>query len=130
AGKRRTGRMARRAKPVYTPLPSSKCEVRRVKLEVEDVMRRVMFIRSTLGLTCVLAIVCGAFVFAQQPAQAPGAARQGGRGGAAAPAGGGGQGAARAAVAPAFLKVEWGQPQGQAGRVPVVLPHGTDRDVG
>jgi hypothetical protein len=92
-------------------------------------MRRVMFIRSTLGLTCVLAIVCGAFVFAQQPVQGQGAGRQGGRGGGAAGAGGGGNGAARASVASAFFKVEWVQPQGQTGQVPIVQSNVADPNV-
>jgi len=86
-------------------------------------MRRVLSVRSTVGLAFVLAIVCSAFVFAQQPAQGPGAGRQG-RGGA-----GGGAGAARASTAPAFFKVEWVQAQGQTGQVPIVQGNVADPNV-
>ena len=96
-------------------------------------MRRVFTVRSTVGLAFVLAIVCSAFVFAQQPAQGQGAGRQGrggAGGGAAAPAGGGGgNGAARASVAPAFFKVEWVQPQGQTGQVPIVQGNVADPNI-
>ena len=84
-------------------------------------MRRVFSVSSTVGLALSLAIVCSAFVVAQQPAQ--GGGRQGGR------AGGGGNGAARASIAPAFFKVEWVQPQGQTGQVPIVQGNVADPNV-
>jgi len=86
-------------------------------------MRRVFSISSTVGLAFLLAIVCSAFVGAQQPAQGQGGGRQGGRGG------GGGNGAARASTAPAFFKVEWIQPQGQTGQVPIVQGNVADPNV-
>ena len=86
-------------------------------------MRRVLTVRSTVGLAFVLAIGGSAFVFAQQPAQGQGAGRQG-RGGA-----GGGNGAARASTAPAFLKVEWIQAQGQTGQVPIVQGNVADPNI-
>ena len=84
-------------------------------------MRRVFSLSSTLGLALLLAIACSAFVVAQQPAQ--GGGRQNGR------AGGGGNGAARASTAPAFFKVEWVQPQGQTGQVPIVQGNVADPNV-
>lgn len=86
-------------------------------------MQRVISVTSNLGLACALAIVFSAFVFAQQPAQGQGG-RQGGRGG-----GGGGNGAARASSAPAFFKIEWVQPQGQTGQVPIVQENVADPNV-
>src|SRR5262245_31442973 len=86
-------------------------------------MRRYSSLRPTLGIALVLAIVGSALVLAQQPAQG-GGGRQGGRG-----AGGGGTGAARASLAPAFFKVEWVQPQGQTGQVPIVQENVADPNV-
>jgi len=83
-------------------------------------MRRVLSVSSTVGLALLLAIVWTAFVVAQQPAQ--GGGRQG-------RAGGGGNGAARASTAPAFFKVEWVQPQGQTGQVPIVQGNVADPNV-
>ena len=87
-------------------------------------MRHVLTVRSRVGLACALVIAGGAFVSAQQPAQGQAAGRQGGRGGA-----GGGAGAARASAAPAFLKVEWVQPQGQTGQVAIVQENVADANV-
>jgi hypothetical protein len=87
-------------------------------------MQRDLTVKSKVGLACVLAILCGALALAQQPAQ--GGGRQGGRGAAA---GGGGNGAARASTAPAFFKIEWVQPQGQTGQVPLVQENISDQNV-
>jgi hypothetical protein len=81
-------------------------------------MRRCV---STVGLAFVLAIICSAFVLAQQPAAQ-------GRGGGGRQ-GGGGAGAARASSAPAFFKVEWVQPAGQTGQVPIVQGNVADPNV-
>ena len=43
--------------------------------------------------------------------------------------GGGGNGAARASTAPAFFKVDWVQPQGQTGQVPIVQENVADPNV-
>jgi hypothetical protein len=83
-------------------------------------MRRVLSLSSTVGFIFLLAIVFSALVVAQQPAQ--GGGRQGGRGG-------GGNGAARASIAPAFFKIEWVQPQGQTGQVPIVQANVADPNV-
>jgi hypothetical protein len=77
------------------------------------------------ALPVVLALVSSAFLFAQQPAAQGG--RQGRGGGAA--AGGGGNGAARASVAAPLFKVEWVQPAGQTGQVPIVQGNVTDPNV-
>ncbi len=77
------------------------------------------------ALPVVLALVSSAFLFAQQPAAQGG--RQGRGGGAA--AGGGGNGAARASVAAPIFKVEWVQPAGQTGQVPIVQGNVTDPNV-
>lgn len=76
-------------------------------------MRRVLS-----GLPVVLAVVSSAIVLAQQPAPA-----QGGRGGAA------GGGAARVSMAAPIFKVEWVQPQGQTGQVPIVQGNVADPNV-
>jgi hypothetical protein len=86
-------------------------------------MRHAFSVGSTAGLALLLAIMCSAFVVAQQPAQGQGGGRQGGRGG------GGGNGAARASTAPAFFKVEWVQPQGQTRQVPIVQTNVADPNV-
>jgi len=79
----------------------------------------------SVGLPVVLAIVSSAFLLAQQPAAQGG--RQGRGGGAA--AGGGGNGAARASAATAIFKVEWVQPAGQTGQVPIVQGNVADPNV-
>jgi len=61
------------------------------------------------------AMLCGGFGFAQQPA--PGQRAAGGTGG------------ARASTAPAAFKVEWVQPQGQTGQVPIVQGNVADPNV-
>lgn len=76
-------------------------------------MRRFSF--KSIGLGCALAMVCGAFVSAQQPAQGQRAA--------------GGTGAARASMAAPLFKVEWVQPQGQTGQVPIVQANVADPNV-
>ena len=81
----------------------------------------------SVGLPVLLAIVSSAFLFAQQPAPAQGG-RQG-RGGGGAAAGGGGNGAARASMATALFKVEWVQPAGQTGQVPIVQGNVADPNV-
>ena len=68
-----------------------------------------------IGLALAFAIVCGALVLAQQPAQGQRAA--------------GGAGAARASAATAILKVEWVQPAGQTGQVPIVQGNVADANV-
>ena len=70
--------------------------------------------RST-GVTIAFAVACGALVLAQEPARAPRAA--------------GGTGAARASSAAPAFKVEWVQPQGQAGQVPIVQANVADQNV-
>lgn len=87
-------------------------------------MRRSM----SVGLPVVVAILSSVFLFAQQPAP-QGGGRQGGRGGAAAGGGGGGNGAARASMAAALFKVEWVQPAGQTGQVPIVQGNVADPNV-
>jgi len=69
----------------------------------------------SIGLALTLAMSGGAFLFAQQPAQGQRAA--------------GGTGAARASVAPAVFKVEWVQPAGQTGQVPIVQGNIADPNV-
>jgi hypothetical protein len=65
--------------------------------------------------TFVVAVIGGGLVSAQQPAQGPRAA--------------GGTGAARASAAPPLFKVEWVQPQGQSGQVPIVQGNVADPNV-
>jgi len=69
----------------------------------------------SVGLALTLAMSGGAFLFAQQPAQGQRAA--------------GGTGAARASIAPAVFKVEWVQPAGQTGQVPIVQGNIADPNV-
>ena len=69
----------------------------------------------SVGLALTLAMSGGAFLFAQQPAQGQRAA--------------GGTGAARASAAPAVFKVEWVQPAGQSGQVPIVQGNIADPNV-
>ena len=68
----------------------------------------------SVGLPLVLACVSSAFLFAQQPAQGQRAA--------------GGTGGARASTAAAIFKVEWVQPAGQTGQVPIVQGNVADPD--
>jgi hypothetical protein len=70
---------------------------------------------QSFGWTFVLAMLCGGLVIAQQPAQGQRAA--------------GGTGAARASAAPPLFKVEWVQPQGQTGQVPIVQGNVADPNV-
>lgn len=70
---------------------------------------------TSILLAFVLALLCGAFPFAQQPAPAQRAA--------------GGTGAARASVAPPIFKVEWVQPAGQTGQVPIVQGNVADPNI-
>src|SRR5262245_39347574 len=65
--------------------------------------------------TFALAVLGGGFVLAQQAPQGQRAA--------------GGTGAARASTAPAAFKVEWVQPQGQTGQVPIVQGNVADPNV-
>ena len=88
-------------------------------------MRRSM----SVGLPVALAIVSSAFLFAQQPAPAQGGRQGRGGGGGGAAAGGGGNGAARASLAAPIFKVEWVQPQGQTGQVPIVQGNVADPNV-
>jgi hypothetical protein len=83
-------------------------------------MRRCL----SAGLPIVLAIVSSAILVAQQPAAQGG--RQGRGGGATA---GGGTGGARASTATAIFKVEWVQPAGQTGQVPIVQGNVADPNV-
>ena len=76
-------------------------------------MRPFSFRSVVLAFT--LATLCSAFLFAQQPAQGQRAA--------------GGAGAARASVAPPIFKVEWVQPAGQTGQVPIVQGNVADPNV-
>ncbi|HEY3162061.1 MAG TPA: hypothetical protein VGJ78_24030 [Vicinamibacterales bacterium] len=69
----------------------------------------------SVGLPLVLAIVSSAFLIAQQPAQGQRAA--------------GGTGGARASAASAIFKVEWVQPAGQTGQVPIVQGNVADPNV-
>jgi hypothetical protein len=68
-----------------------------------------------MALTFVFAVLAGGLGFAQQPAQSQRAA--------------GGTGGARATTAPAAFKVEWVQPQGQTGQVPIVQGNVADPNV-
>src|SRR5258705_3248285 len=68
-----------------------------------------------IGWTFVRAVLGGGFVFARQAPRAQRAA--------------GGTGAARASTAPAAFKVEWVQPQGQTGQVPIVQGNVADPNV-
>ena len=70
--------------------------------------------RST-GATIAFAVTCGVLVLAQEPGRAPRAA--------------GGTGAARASTAAPVFKVEWIQPQGQGGQVPIVQGNVADPNV-
>jgi len=79
---------------------------------LEATMR--FFSVQSIAWTFVLAVLWGGFVLAQAP--------QGQR-----PAGG--TGAARASTAPAAFKVEWVQPQGQTGQVPIVQGNVADPNV-
>ena len=88
-------------------------------------MRRSM----SVGLPVALAIVSSAFLFAQQPAPAQGGRQGRGGGGGGAAAGAGGNGAARASLAAPIFKVEWIQPQGQTGQVPIVQGNVADPNV-
>src|SRR6185503_18288513 len=70
---------------------------------------------QSIAWTFVFATLSGGFLLAQQPAQGQRAA--------------GGTGGARASTAPAAFKVEWVQPQGQTGQVPIVQGNVTDLSV-
>ena len=74
-----------------------------------------MLRRVSVGLPVVLAVLSSAFLLAQQPAQGQRAA--------------GGAGAARASTAAAIFKVEWVQPAGQTGQVPIVQGNVADPNV-
>ena len=74
-------------------------------------MRRAL----SVGLPFALAVISSALVLAQQPAQGQRAA--------------GGAGAARASAATALFKVEWVQPAGQTGQVPIVQGNVADPNV-
>ena len=74
-------------------------------------MRRAL----SVGLPFALAVISSALVLAQQPAQGQRAA--------------GGTGGARASAAGAILKVEWVQPAGQTGQVPLVQGNVADPNV-
>src|SRR5512147_2793041 len=69
---------------------------------------------QSIAWTFVLAVLWGGFVLAQAP--------QGQRAA-------GGTGASRASTAPAAFKVEWVQPQGQTGQVPIVQGNVADPNV-
>jgi len=70
---------------------------------------------QSIAWTFVFAALSAGFGFAQQPAQGQRAA--------------GGTGGARASTAPAAFKVEWVQPQGQTGQVPIVQGNVADPNV-
>jgi hypothetical protein len=80
------------------------------ELSQEAFMRRAL----SVGLPILLAAVSSTFVLAQQ-AQTPRAA--------------GGAGAARASAAAAIIKVDWVQPAGQTGQVPIVQGNVADPNV-
>jgi hypothetical protein len=73
------------------------------------------FSLRSLVWTLTFAMACGAFAAAQQPAQGQRAA--------------GGTGGARASTAPPVFKVEWVQPPGQTGQVPIVQGNVADPNV-
>lgn len=79
-------------------------------------MLRSVSVRSAVGFLAGAAILCTGLVLAQQPAQGQGRGAQGR----------GGTGAARASVAPLFLKVDWVRPPSQTGQVPVVQENVAD----
>src|SRR5262245_22031698 len=70
---------------------------------------------QSIAWTVVFAALCGGLGFAQQPAQGQRAA--------------GGTGGARASTASAAFKVEWVQPPGQTGQVPIVQENVADSNV-
>ena len=75
--------------------------------------------KSLIGVFAVLALACGAMVFAQQAAgkrRARRSRRRQRRGG----GGGGAAAAAGSRRSSQVMKVEWVRPEGQTGQVPIV----------
>ena len=100
-------------------------------------MLALMFsrLRTIVGLLAVLMFICGTLAFAQEAprgqgrGEGGGAGAAGGGGGRGGNAGGGGTGAARVATAALIFKVEWVQPAGQTGQVPIVQGNVADANV-
>jgi hypothetical protein len=81
-------------------------------------MRRCASIRSTVGFSVELAIICGVLLSVPQPTHGQGRGARGQEGA-----------GARVSVAPLFFKVEWVRPASQTGQVPVVQENVADPNV-
>jgi hypothetical protein len=75
-------------------------------------------IRCTAGMAAIVGLVCGALAFAQAPQQGQAREGRGGRGG-----------EQRTSTGTLLFQVEWVQPAGQTGQIPVVQANVADSNV-